>query len=256
MQGTAVESEVRKFGALAARWWDPDGPMRPLHRMNPLRTRWIATRLAGRHGRSATDLSGLRILDVGCGAGLASEALARMGAQVTGLDAAGEALAAARGHAAASGLAIDYREGGPEDLAAEGASFDAVVALEVIEHVTDRARFLAALAACAAPGAPVFLSTLNRTPRSFLMAKVGAEYILRLLPVGTHDWRMFVTPGELGAALRGAGLRVTDLAGMVMDPFSGSWRESRDLGVNYIAMALKADDPGRAAAGSQDQSRA
>ncbi len=240
MQGTAVEAEVRKFGALAARWWDPNGPMKPLHRMNPLRTRWIAERLARRHGRRGTDLAGLRILDVGCGAGLASEAFARMGAQVTGVDAAGEALAAARDHAAASGLDIAYREGGPEDLAAEGATFDAVVALEVIEHVVDRARFLAALAACASPGAPVFLSTLNRTPRSFLFAVVGAEYLLRLLPVGTHDWRMFVTPGELGATLRGAGLRVTDLAGMVMDPLSGTWRESRNLGVNYIAMAERA----------------
>lgn len=248
MAGTAVEAEVRKFGALAARWWDPDGPMRPLHRMNPLRTRWIAERLARRHGRAGTDLAGLRVLDVGCGAGLASEAFARMGATVVGVDAAGEALAAARAHAGARGLTIDYREGGPEDLAAAGEVFDAVVALEVIEHVTDRAAFCAALAACVAPpgaqdsGAPggaAFLSTLNRTPRSFLMAKVGAEYVLRLLPIGTHDWRMFMTPGELGAALRAAGLRVTDVAGMTMDPLSGRWRESRDLGVNYIAMAAR-----------------
>lgn len=241
MQGTAVEAEVRKFGALAARWWDPDGPMKPLHRMNPLRTRWIAERLARRHGRKGCDLAGLRVLDVGCGAGLAAEAFVRMGAEVVGVDAAGEALAAAREHAAASGLRIEYRQGGPEDLAAGGTRFDAVVALEVIEHVADRARFAAALSACAAPGAAVFLSTLNRTPRSFLMAVVGAEYLLRLLPVGTHDWRMFVTPGELGAVLRGAGLRVTELAGMSMDPLGGRWRESRDLGVNYIAMAVKAD---------------
>jgi 2-polyprenyl-6-hydroxyphenyl methylase/3-demethylubiquinone-9 3-methyltransferase len=237
MSGTAIESEVRKFGALAARWWDPDGPMKPLHRMNPLRTGWIARRIARRHGRQGTDLSGLTLLDVGCGAGLASEAFARMGAEVTGVEAAAEALEAARVHAAAGGLRIDYRIGGPEDLAAEGARFDVVVALEVIEHVGDHRRFLAALAACLAPGGLVFLSTLNRTPRSFLMAKVGAEYILRLLPVGTHDWRMFVTPGELGAGLRAAGLRVTDLAGMTMDPFSGRWREGQDLGVNYIAMA-------------------
>jgi len=237
MAGTAVEAEIRKFGALAARWWDPDGPMRPLHRMNPLRTRWIATRLARAHGRTGTDLTGLTLLDVGCGAGLASEAFARFGATVTGLDAAGEALAAAREHAAAGGLDITYVEGGPETLLAAGQRFDAVVALEVIEHVEDRATFCDALAQLVKPGAPVFLSTLNRTPRSFLMAKLGAEYLLRLLPIGTHDWRMFVTPGELGAALKGAGLRVTDLAGMSMDPLSGSWRESRDLGVNYLAMA-------------------
>ncbi len=253
MDGTAVEAEIRKFGALADRWWDPDGPMKPLHRMNPLRTGWIAERIARAHGRTGRDLSGLTLLDVGCGAGLAAEAFCRMGAEVTGVDAAGEALAAARAHAEASGLAITYREGTPEALAAEGARFDAVVALEVIEHVEDRAAFCAALAALVRPGgvapearggvAPeargglVFLSTLNRTARSFVMAKLGAEYLLRLLPVGTHDWRMFVTPGELGAELRRAGLTVTDLAGMTMDPLTGRWRESGDLGVNYLAMA-------------------
>jgi 2-polyprenyl-6-hydroxyphenyl methylase/3-demethylubiquinone-9 3-methyltransferase len=195
MTGTAVEAEIRKFGALAARWWDPDGPMKPLHRMNPLRTGWIAERIARAHGRTGRDLAGLRLLDVGCGAGT------------------------------------------PEEMAAEGATFDAVVALEVLEHVEDRAAFLGALAALTAPGGQVFLSTLNRTARSFLMAKVGAEYVLRMLPVGTHDWRMFVTPGELGAGLRKAGLRVTGLAGMSMDPLTGRWRESRDLGVNYLMVA-------------------
>ena len=186
MAGTAIEAEIRKFGALADRWWDPAGPMKPLHRMNPLRTGWIA----------------------------------------------------ARAHAAAGGLAIEYREGAPEDLLAEGRRFDAVVALEVIEHVEERERFYAALAGVAA--GPVFLSTLNRTARSFLMAKLGAEYLLRMLPIGTHDWRMFVTPGELGAGLKRAGLRVTDIAGMTMDPLTGGWRESRDLGVNYLVMARAA----------------
>ena len=239
MTGTAVETEIRKFGALASRWWDPDGPMKPLHRMNPLRTGWIARRIAAAHGRAGTDLAGLTLLDVGCGAGLASEAFARMGATVTGLDAAGEALEAARDHAAVGGLDIAYRDGMPEALAAEGARFDAVVALEVIEHVEDRDAFCAALAGLVKPGGQVFLSTLNRTARSFLMAKVGAEYVLRLLPVGTHDWRMFVTPGELGALLRQAGLSVRDLAGMTMDPLTGRWRESRDLGVNYLVEARR-----------------
>lgn len=239
MTGTAVETEIRKFGALASRWWDPDGPMKPLHRMNPLRTGWIARRIAAAQGRAGTDLAGLTLLDVGCGAGLASEAFARMGAMVTGLDAAGEALEAARDHAAAGGLDITYRDGMPEVLAAEGARFDAVVALEVIEHVEDRGAFCAALAGLVKPGGQVFLSTLNRTARSFLMAKVGAEYVLRLLPVGTHDWRMFVTPGELGALLRQAGLSVRDLAGMTMDPLTGRWRESRDLGVNYLVEARR-----------------
>jgi 2-polyprenyl-6-hydroxyphenyl methylase/3-demethylubiquinone-9 3-methyltransferase len=229
-QSTVVAGERAKFDALAGRWWDPDGPMRPLHRMNPLRTDWIARRLDGVVGKS--------ILDVGCGAGLASEAFARMGARVTGVDAAGAALAAARAHARAGGLEIDYREGGPEDLLAEGQQFDAVVALEVIEHVEDRARFLAALAALAKPGAPIFLSTLNRTAQSFLLAKLGAEYLLRLLPVGTHDWRMFITPGELGAALRPTGYRITELAGMRMS-LAGQWSETRDLGVNYLAMARR-----------------
>ena len=239
MTGTAVEAEIQKFGALAARWWDPSGPMKPLHRMNPLRTGWIARRIAKAHGRAGTDLSGLTLLDVGCGAGLASEAFARMGARVTGLEAAPEALAAARDHAASGGLAIDYRDGTPEMLAAEGAAFDAVVSLEVIEHVEDRDAFLAALAGLVKPGGQVFLSTLNRTARSFLMAKLGAEYLLRLLPIGTHDWRMFVTPGELGTGLRRAGLAVTDMAGMSMDPLTGRWRESRNLGVNYLVMAEK-----------------
>jgi 2-polyprenyl-6-hydroxyphenyl methylase/3-demethylubiquinone-9 3-methyltransferase len=239
MQGTAVETEIRKFGALAARWWDPNGPMKPLHRMNGLRTGWIAARIARAQGRKGRDLTGITVLDVGCGAGLASEAFARMGARVTGIDAAGEALEVARQHAASGGLDIAYRDATPEALAAEGTRFDAVVALEVIEHVEDRAAFLGALAALVKPGGQVFLSTLNRTARSFLMAKVGAEYVLRMLPVGTHDWRMFITPGELGTGLRRAGLRVTDIAGMSMDPLTGRWRESRDLGVNYILEARR-----------------
>ncbi|MBX9701899.1 MAG: bifunctional 2-polyprenyl-6-hydroxyphenol methylase/3-demethylubiquinol 3-O-methyltransferase UbiG, partial [Acetobacteraceae bacterium] len=167
--------------------------------------------------------------------------LARAGAAVTGLDAAGEALAAGRAHAAAAGLAIDYREGTVEDLvvAGEAGRFDAVIALEVIEHVADRAGFCAGLAALARPGGVVALSTLNRTARSFLMAKLGAEYLLRLLPVGTHDWRMFLRPAELGAELRRAGLRVADIAGLTMDPLTGRWRVTGDVGVNYLLLAEK-----------------
>lgn len=239
--GTMLGAEIAKFDALADRWWDPEGPMKPLHRMNPLRTGWIAERLARHHGRdpvAADALAGLTLLDVGCGAGLASEALARRGAVVTGLDAAGAALEAARAHAASSGLAITYRAGLPETMPA-GETFDAVIALEVIEHVADRHAFLAALARSAKPGGLVVLSTLNRTPRSFLMAKIGAEYLLRMLPIGTHDWKMFVTPGELGAGLRGAGLSVADIAGMVMDRLTGRWHASRDVAVNYIIMARK-----------------
>lgn len=240
---TALAGEIAKFDRLAARWWDPRGPMAPLHAMNPARMGWIIPRIARRHGRdpAAPDaLAGLRVLDVGCGAGLASEALARAGALVTGLDAAGEALAAARAHAAAGGLAITYRDGTPESLLGAGeGGFDAVLALEVIEHVADRGAFCRHLAALTRPGGVAFLSTLNRTARSFLMAKVGAEYVLRLLPAGTHDWRMFVRPAELGAGLRRAGLRVTDIAGLGMDPLTGRWRITRDVGVNYLVAASR-----------------
>lgn len=240
---TAIAAEIAKFDRLAERWWDPNGPMAPLHRMNPLRTGWIAERIARHHGRDpeAIDaLTGLSVLDVGCGAGLASEAMARRGADVTGLDAAAEALGAARAHAAAGSLSIAYRQGTPEELAAEAGGaprFDAVMALEVVEHVADRAAFVRHLARLAKPDGLVFLSTLNRTPRSLLLAKIGAEYVLRWLPRGTHDWKMFVTPSELGMDLRAAGLLVTDIAGMAMDPFSGRWRISQDVSVNYLVMA-------------------
>jgi 2-polyprenyl-6-hydroxyphenyl methylase / 3-demethylubiquinone-9 3-methyltransferase len=228
--GSADLQEVAKFDALAADWWKPTGPMAPLHAMNPVRMGWIAERLG--------QLQGLRILDVGCGAGLASEWLARRGATVTGLDAAGAALEAARSHATAHGVAVDYREGTPESL--EEGGFDAVISLEVIEHVpsAERAAFCAALARLARPGGHVFLSTLNRTRRSYLFAILGAEQILRWLPRGTHDWKQFVTPAELGALLRGAGLAVTDVAGMVPSLRTG-FRIARDTGVNYLMAARK-----------------
>ncbi|MBP0447598.1 bifunctional 2-polyprenyl-6-hydroxyphenol methylase/3-demethylubiquinol 3-O-methyltransferase UbiG [Roseomonas sp. SSH11] len=235
-QGTVLAEEVAKFDALASEWWNPRGPMAPLHAMNPLRTRWIAERLGAATGREPGALGGLALLDVGCGAGLAAEALARRGARVTGLDMAAEALEVARFHAASEGLSIEYRQGRPEDLSGQ---FDAVTALEVIEHVANRDAFLASLARSTRPEGMVFLSTLNRTARSFLFAKLGAEYLLRMLPRGTHDWRMFVTPAELGTGLRRAGLRVVDVAGMVPDPLSGGWRESRDTAVNYIIAARK-----------------
>ncbi len=228
--GSADSQEVAKFDALAQDWWKPTGPMAPLHAMNPARMGWIAERLG--------PLEGFRILDVGCGAGLASEWLARRGAIVTGLDAAGAALEAARAHAAAHGVSVDYRDGTPEDFEAGG--FDAVISLEVIEHVppAERAGFCAALARLTRPGGQVFLSTLNRTRRSYLFAILGAEQILRWLPRGTHDWKQFVTPEELGALLRGAGLAVTDVAGMVPSLSTG-FRIARDTGVNYLMAARK-----------------
>ena len=230
---TASPAEIARFDALAADWWDRDGPMRPLHRMNPARIDWIVDRIARRFAAT----SGVRLLDVGCGAGLAAEALARRDFDVLGLDAAGDVIAAAEAHAAGRDLRLAYRVGTPEHLVAEGARFPVVTALEVIEHVPDAAAFVRTLAALLEPGGLVVLSTLNRTARSFLSAKVGAEYVLRWLPVGTHDWRRFVTPTELGRLLRAAGLRVTDAAGLAPDPLRGGWRTTRDLGVNYLMAA-------------------
>jgi 2-polyprenyl-6-hydroxyphenyl methylase / 3-demethylubiquinone-9 3-methyltransferase len=230
---TVSPEEVARFDALAGSWWDPHGPMRPLHSMNPTRIAWIAERLGLQQGVSAAT----RILDIGCGAGLAAEALARLGCEVLGLDAAGETIEVARSHATGQGLALSYRVGVAEDLLAEGAQFPVITALEVIEHVPDPAAFVATLASLLAPGGKLFLSTLNRTPQSFLAAKIGAEYLLRWLPIGTHDWRKFITPAELGRMLRQVGLGVTDCAGLVADPPTGRWQTSRNLAVNYIIAA-------------------
>jgi 2-polyprenyl-6-hydroxyphenyl methylase/3-demethylubiquinone-9 3-methyltransferase len=229
MTTTVRQEEVAKFDRLAERWWDPDGPMKPLHRMNPARIGWIETLLP----------PGCRVLDVGCGAGLASEALARHGHEVLGIDAAGEAIEAARAHAEGQALALSYRVATAEALVADGLRFPAVVSLEVVEHVADGPGFIRCLAALLEPGGVLVMSTLNRTPRSWLTAKLGAEYVLRLLPVGTHDWRAFITPVELAGMMRAAGLRVTQTAGLTMDPFSGQWRTGRDTGVNYLMAAVR-----------------
>jgi len=225
--------EIARFDALAADWWDPDGPMRPLHRMNPARVAWILARIR----RHFPEPAGLALLDVGCGGGLAAEALAQAGLNVLGIDAAPAAIDAARAHAAGAGFSLAYQETTAEALAADGKKYQVITALEVIEHVADPAAFVAVLAQLLVPGGLLFLSTLNRSARSFLTAKIGAEFLLRWLPVGTHDWRRFLTPAETGAQLRAAGLLVTDITGLTPDFARGGWKTSKDLSVNYILAA-------------------
>ena len=229
MTATAAPAEIARFDALAADWWNPTGPMRPLHAMNPARVAWIVARIT-----AAFPAADPRLLDVGCGAGLAAEALARHGLDVTGIDAAAAPIAAAAAHAP-PGLRLAYRCAAPETLAEEGRRYDVITALEVIEHVPDPAGFVGVLARLLAPGGLVVLSTLARTPAAFLTAKLGAEYVLRLLPAGTHDWRRFLTPAELARLLRGAGLRPTEVTGLA--PSTRGWTTGGAPRVNYLMAA-------------------
>jgi 2-polyprenyl-6-hydroxyphenyl methylase/3-demethylubiquinone-9 3-methyltransferase len=242
--GSVDPAEIARFAALAERWWDPEGPMKPLHRLNPARLGFLVGRLAAQAGRAANDprpLAGLRLLDLGCGAGLVSEPLARLGATVVGADATPQNIAAARAHAADQGLAIDYRATTAEALVAAGESFDAVLALEIVEHVADPPAFVADLGRLVKPGGQLLLSTLNRTSKSFLLAIVGAEWLLRWLPRGTHDWKRFLKPSEVTALLRANGFTLAEITGLVFNPLDQGWRLSaRDLDVNYLLAAERA----------------
>ncbi|MET0428318.1 MAG: bifunctional 2-polyprenyl-6-hydroxyphenol methylase/3-demethylubiquinol 3-O-methyltransferase UbiG [Microvirga sp.] len=237
---TVDPQEVARFERMAGTWWDPHGPMRVLHRFNPIRLGVIrdeACRRFGRDPRAARSLDGLAILDVGCGGGVLCEPLARLGARVTGLDPAAANIAVARLHAEQGGVPVDYRTETVESVASRGERFDIVLAMEVVEHVADVRAFVAACAGAVNPGGVLVMATLNRTLRSFALAIVGAEYVLGWLPRGTHDWDRFVTPEELSEAVRLAGLGVFDLQGVSFHPLRDAWSLSRDVSVNYMLMA-------------------
>jgi 2-polyprenyl-6-hydroxyphenyl methylase/3-demethylubiquinone-9 3-methyltransferase len=224
--------EIARFGALAHRWWDPEGPQRALHELNPARLGYVAQRVP---------LRGARVLDVGCGAGLLSEALAKEGAQVSALDLAPELVEVAKLHLLESGLQVDYRLVSVEALAAEApASFDAITCMEMLEHVPDPGSVLQACATLLKPGGRLFVSTLNRTPVAFAAAIVGAEYLARLLPRGTHEYRSFIRPSELAGWLRDAGLELEDVSGLAYDPIRRKAWVGKRTEVNYLACAVKA----------------
>ena len=235
------EAEVERFAVLAERWWDPRGPMAPLHKLNPVRLAYIRDRACARFGReplAQAPLAGLRALDVGCGGGLLCEPLARLGAEVTGIDPAPENVRAAAAHAVRAGVAVAYRDAPVEALAAAGEAFDLVCAMEVVEHVADLPGFLGACCRVVRPGGALVLATLNRTPRSYLLAVVGAEYVLGWLPRGTHRWSRFVKPSEAARHLRAGGLAVADLTGVAYDPLRDRFRPTPDdAAVNYMLFA-------------------
>ena len=244
MPTTIDAAEIEKFQAMAAEWWDPNGKFKPLHMLNPCRLDYITTQIAAEFGRDLSrdaPFAGLRILDIGCGGGLLAEPMARLGAEVVGVDAAERNIPVARAHAQQSGLEIDYRHTSAEALLAAGeAPFDAVLNMEVVEHVSDPLAYLTACHDLLRPGGIMICSTLNRNPKSYLMAIIGAEHVMRWLPKGTHDWAKFITPDELFDLLRRAGLSPEDRTGFVFNPVTWTWRLSeRDLSVNYVTASVR-----------------
>jgi 2-polyprenyl-6-hydroxyphenyl methylase/3-demethylubiquinone-9 3-methyltransferase len=239
---TIDEAEVARFAALADTWWDPRGKMGVLHKFNPVRLGFIkdaACRQFGRDGRRLDSLAGLRILDIGCGGGILCEPLARIGAQVVGADPAAPNIEAAKLHAAEAGLAVDYRATTAEALADAGERFDVVLAMEVVEHVADLSLFVGRCAEMVRPGGLMIAATINRTLKSFALAIVGAEYVLRWLPRGTHQWDKFVTPNELEAALARHGLSVIEEAGVIYSLLADRWQIAQDMDVNYMVSAAR-----------------
>ncbi len=242
-QTTVDAAEVAKFEAMAAEWWDPAGKFKPLHMLNPTRLDYITSQIAAEYARDLRDdvpFSGLRILDIGCGGGLLSEPMARLGAEVIGADAAERNIPVAQVHAEQSGLEIDYRHTTAEAMAADGEQFDVVLNMEVVEHVSDPLAYLTACQQLLKPGGLMVCSTLNRNPKSFLMAIIGAEHVMRWLPKGTHEWSKFITPDELYDLIAQAGLDPVDRKGFVFNPVLWSWSLSDwDLSVNYVTASVK-----------------
>jgi 2-polyprenyl-6-hydroxyphenyl methylase/3-demethylubiquinone-9 3-methyltransferase len=233
-------SEIEKFSRMAAEWWDPAGKFAPLHKFNPVRLKFIRETAAAHFGRDAKALrpfEGLSLLDIGCGGGLLSEPMARLGFAVTGVDPSEKNIGTARAHAAQSGATVDYRASDAEALASEEMAFDVVLNMEVVEHVADLRGYLETTASLVKPGGLMFVATLNRTLKALALAKVAAEYILRWLPPGTHDWDKFVPPGELRTMLEATGLKILKTQGISFDPLSWDWRLSSDTDVNYMVVA-------------------